>query len=380
MYMDYFICFMNFLYDLVVGSSDVNFAIAPLIGAGLIAGGASLLGSIFGHSSQKSANETNIQLAREQRQFDLDMWNRQNEYNTDSAQMQRAREAGINPYMAISNIAGGQSNTFAGGQSAPTVQPSPIGEYVNSASQNFMNAYTAFTQAEQMEIQNKNIQAATEAQDIENRYNAATLMDRIQGNRSMFRKNSMEAKLFGDIYKNLVKQSDESTSIMELQKGVLFNQMRISAIEAYISETFQVPMTQKNSQLLSQAISKGVYEIEGLQIENKLNNKRYDEIVQNITESVARVANINADTDLKRLRFAIDKALFPITLKNAEMDYTRNSFGFAQDRQNYSRGRIGLMNDSFNMMGTMFDSFRKGKQMFNTKVTLPMFGSFGVEF
>ena len=47
---------------------------AVVAGSGLVQG----LSSVFG---QRSANKTNIQLAREQRQWDLDMWNRQNDYN-----------------------------------------------------------------------------------------------------------------------------------------------------------------------------------------------------------------------------------------------------------------------------------------------------------
>ena len=50
--------------------------------------------SIFG---QRSANKTNIQLAREQRQWDLDMWNKQNEYNNPKNQMLRLSAAGLNP-------------------------------------------------------------------------------------------------------------------------------------------------------------------------------------------------------------------------------------------------------------------------------------------
>ena len=71
----------------------------PVTGTGLaVASGVSGLvqglSSIFG---QRSANQTNIQLAREQRQWDLDMWNRQNEYNNPKNQMLRLKAAGLNP-------------------------------------------------------------------------------------------------------------------------------------------------------------------------------------------------------------------------------------------------------------------------------------------
>ena len=63
---------------------------AVVAGSGLVQGLSSIIG-------QRSANKTNIQLAREQRQWDLAMWNRQNEYNNPKNQMARLSAAGLNP-------------------------------------------------------------------------------------------------------------------------------------------------------------------------------------------------------------------------------------------------------------------------------------------
>lgn len=65
---------------------------------------------------QESANAVNRQLAQEQNQWNLDMWNRQNAYNDPSAQMSRLRAAGINPALAYSN--GNMMNEAAPAQSA----------------------------------------------------------------------------------------------------------------------------------------------------------------------------------------------------------------------------------------------------------------------
>ena len=69
----------------------------PVTGLAIATGASGLvqgLSSVFG---QRSSNKTNIQLAREQRQWDLDMWNRQNEYNNPKNQMLRLSAAGLNP-------------------------------------------------------------------------------------------------------------------------------------------------------------------------------------------------------------------------------------------------------------------------------------------
>lgn len=109
--------------------------ISPLIGSALISGGASLLGNLFGGlssgSAQRSANETNLQIAQmnnqrqyqmfqEQNAFNERMYNQMQQYNTPTAQMQRYADAGINPYIAAGNVQTG--NVQSALQSAPAPQ------------------------------------------------------------------------------------------------------------------------------------------------------------------------------------------------------------------------------------------------------------------
>lgn len=109
--------------------------ISPLIGSALISGGASLLGNLFGGlssgSAQRSANETNLQIAQmnnqrqyqmfqEQNAFNERMYNQMQQYNTPAAQMQRYADAGINPYVAAGNVQTG--NVQSALQSAPAPQ------------------------------------------------------------------------------------------------------------------------------------------------------------------------------------------------------------------------------------------------------------------
>lgn len=54
------------------------------------------------------ARQYNLQLAEKQNQWNVEQWNRENAYNSPSAQMQRLKEAGLNPDMMMG---GGISNT-----------------------------------------------------------------------------------------------------------------------------------------------------------------------------------------------------------------------------------------------------------------------------
>lgn len=65
---------------------------------------------------QREANQANLDLANLQYQNDVNMWNLQNAYNSPSAQMQRYKEAGLNPYL----IYGSGSASAGNASSAPS--------------------------------------------------------------------------------------------------------------------------------------------------------------------------------------------------------------------------------------------------------------------
>lgn len=79
----------------------------PLTISALVGGGASLLNGIFGYKGQKDTNATSMQIAKYQNEYNTEMWNKQNEYNSPSASMQRLTDAGINPraYQQIGQFA-----------------------------------------------------------------------------------------------------------------------------------------------------------------------------------------------------------------------------------------------------------------------------------
>lgn len=52
---------------------------------------------------QQSINKTNKEIADRNNQWNLDMWNRQNEYNSPSAQIDRYKQAGLNPALIYGN-------------------------------------------------------------------------------------------------------------------------------------------------------------------------------------------------------------------------------------------------------------------------------------
>lgn len=97
----------------------------PVTASALIGAGSQLSGGLFGYIGQKRQNKHNLQLAKDARQHDVNMWNMQNQYNTPSMQMQRLTEAGLNPHLMY-----GQGNTG----NASTPQKAPVPEVQNELS------------------------------------------------------------------------------------------------------------------------------------------------------------------------------------------------------------------------------------------------------
>lgn len=68
---------------------------------------------LYNTLSSSHQNEKNRQFAlqqqRLQNQFNLDMWNRQNAYNSPSSQVQRLMQAGLNPNLAYGQLGSGDA-------------------------------------------------------------------------------------------------------------------------------------------------------------------------------------------------------------------------------------------------------------------------------
>ena len=102
-------------------SNGYDVAIIPaLIGAIGAVGGAAL-GAASNNkniSQNQMNNEFNAREAQKARDFQLEMWNRQNEYNSPANQRKLRAEAGYNPYL------GYDSNTGVAGSTGSTSQAS----------------------------------------------------------------------------------------------------------------------------------------------------------------------------------------------------------------------------------------------------------------
>lgn len=68
-------------------------------------------------------NQFNERMAIQQRNWQENMWNKENAYNTASAQRQRLEEAGLNPYLMMNGGSAGVAQSAGTGASASSASP-----------------------------------------------------------------------------------------------------------------------------------------------------------------------------------------------------------------------------------------------------------------
>ena len=137
--------------------------IPPIIGAGLIAGGSSLLGgvfnSIFGSASQRRENARNRahqELMLQKLQDYNDKINAENrEWTTESNVRRRIEDAGYNPYLyngqASANAVNSNSAGSASPESAPATFDPSFGQSLQNAGNSFAQSYNSIVSANQQD-------------------------------------------------------------------------------------------------------------------------------------------------------------------------------------------------------------------------------------
>lgn len=102
-------------------------------------------------------NEFNAAEAEKARQFQLDMWNKTNAYNSASAQRTRLEEAGLNPYLMMNGGSAGSAQSS--GTSAPASASPPL----SMQRQDFSGLSNALSSALQISNQTKETNANVQA-------------------------------------------------------------------------------------------------------------------------------------------------------------------------------------------------------------------------
>ena len=221
-----------------------QYAIAPaIIGAGIVAA-SSLVGGLLNKKSQSNANSSNIDMAREnnaanqqlqknQNDWNLKQWNRENEYNSATAQRARLEKAGLNPQLALNQIATGSStsNNLTSANytpmQAPTINPeNGLAMGVQNAGNDFVNTYNNIRMA------NANVDKLQADTNKSNAEASAISGYKQQESQSNTSKNMQAAEL--------AKAQTESFRIQNQIAQTWGNQQTIAQLENTVAQTLNL--------------------------------------------------------------------------------------------------------------------------------------------
>lgn len=136
---------------------------------GLFGGIGSVVSGAIGAKSTSDANKTNLKInqmnndfnareAQKARDFQLDMWDKENEYNSASSQRKRLENAGYNPYMsdAQAGTAAGMSGTSSA-TAAGAASQVPYTPDFQSVGVNLASALKMMSEKKKTDIENLNM-------------------------------------------------------------------------------------------------------------------------------------------------------------------------------------------------------------------------------
>lgn len=137
--------------------------------SGLFGGVGSVISGAIGAKSTADTNKTNLKInqmnndfnareAQKARDFQLNMWNMENEYNSASSSRKRLEDAGYNPYMsdAQAGTAAGMSGTSAATAAGASPQV-PYTPDFQSVGVNLASALKMMSEKKQVDIENLNM-------------------------------------------------------------------------------------------------------------------------------------------------------------------------------------------------------------------------------
>lgn len=278
---------------------------------GIAEGSISLISNLIGNKQQsrnidkqikaqqqenQKTRDYNFRLAQYQNDQNIQQWQRENEYNSPSAQMQRFKDAGLNPDLMMSN---GASSLSA---SSPTLT---AGSPAISADMSALGQKPTIGQAF--------------AQSLANMSEIAQIKQTEKQNKILDKEFTWKDMLYGN-------QISLNNSVIEINKHIA----DMKPVEKQLLQKQLVEMD-KNIQLLTQQIQ------ESIARQGYISEQETTEIFKQQLHA-AQMQNLIADTDLKEFELNKELQMLPINMmiaKNTAIKIGREMFILKQEGKNW---------------------------------------------
>lgn len=281
--------------------------------------------------AQKQENEANrrynLMLAEKQNRWNLEQWQRNNDYNTPSAVMSRLREAGVNPHMYFSkgNAMGGISTASpemtAGSPSSPIdtsglLQQRTYGDAVQKAmEQSLLAASVRKTNAEAGLADQKR---ETEEYNTDIFESDAAFRNALNG--SSLRLTDMDIELKGS-QKNL---TDGQIGMLRYEAALLQKQMdKIDQENKVMEEQIANLTEERRSIILKRVLDSELVEAQCKELAAKT-HLSYEEARDLAATRAARILNLNMSS--QKLQNESYSVAWDTKIKHLQLDMDRDMF------------------------------------------------------
>lgn len=280
-------------------------------GSALIGAGSSLVGNIFGASSQASANRNNLKInqmnnefnermMQKQMDYNTMMWNKQNEYNTPSAQRARLEQAGLNPYMMLNGGSAGNAQAAGSTSAASAASAAP--------QQAFHPDFSGIPQSILMAKQGANIDSDTALKVTDNQTKALRNMQEIANTIADTKNKQVQEKLsqtmlnYADqVQQSQLRQMDAQTNNI-IREGLLMDEnlrifderSRLEFAQMAANTLLTAAQTKQTKQHTIHEIQKmyqTIAQTAGIKVSNDIARRSAESIVEKASND--RYANLN---------------------------------------------------------------------------------------
>lgn len=319
--------------------------------------GASVLGQGANIVSTAMTNASNERMQQQQNAWNLEQWNRNNEYNSPAAQLQRMKAAGLNPDLMYGQNASGA----AGNASSPAIGTNPIPK------QPFMLDPTMSAQIRALNAKAYSDEMNGNGQDLQNEVFSKTGLQQALKNLGLTDAEIQEKVAQAEELHTRVDDMKRKWDLLEIQK-----QEAMANIQKTLEETKKITLEQATEE---QACNLIVAQLEGQQLSNEqqkiinhyLPQQQQAELAVKWSEAKkneSAAKNLDADTVYKEAQTAYTEKLSKSEdLKQAGYRHDNKIKSEQYKQEVYRTGeekvkeKFAAVNETLNSLGKAADIF-----------------------
>lgn len=352
--------------------------------SGLFGGVGTVISGAIGAKSTADTNKTNLKInqmnndfnareAQKARDFQLDMWNRENQYNSASSQRKRLEEAGYNPYM--SDAQAGSATGMSGTSAASAAGAAPQLPYTpdfQSVGVNLASALKMMSEKKQTDIENLNMSDLLRSQiwqnlgatDWRNASPEAREYNLAQGRRAAeLGMASLEENLSNQRWSNNLLVANITNSLLDADAKTVLNKYLDQQQQAELNiKAANYEYLVMSGQLKRQEVNNLIAEeietyarANGYKIQNKILRETSDDLIRATNNTNfyfgsyyhSRAFNAGADA-------FHDSSILRSRAGSAAEDYKQSAF---DTKLQPWRETLNSVNMLFNGMGSALDSY-----------------------